>query len=64
MLVLSRKTGEKVIIGGAITITIIRASRSRIRLGVEAPDGVEILRSELVGREPGRAPGQPVKKPR
>jgi carbon storage regulator len=60
MLVLSRKTGEKVVIGGAITITILRATSGRIHLGVEAPHDVEILRAELAGKEPGR----PVTKPR
>jgi carbon storage regulator len=60
MLVLTRKPGEKVVIGGDITVTIIRAGRGRIRLGVEAPDGIEILRAECVGKEHAR----PVNKPR
>jgi carbon storage regulator len=59
MLVLSRKTGEKVIIGGSITITVLRVSGGRIRLGVEAPDHVEIVRAEIADKEP--APRRPVK---
>jgi carbon storage regulator len=64
MLVLSRKIGEKVVIGGAITITIVRASSGRTRLGVEAPPDVAILRAELAGTEDARQPGRPVRKPR
>jgi carbon storage regulator len=47
MLVLSRKPGEKVIIGEGITITILSAERGRIRIGFEAPEDVSILRGEL-----------------
>jgi carbon storage regulator len=60
MLVLTRKPGEKVVIGGAITVTILRAGRGRIRLGVEAPDGIEIFRAECAGKVRAR----PVSKPR
>lgn len=47
MLVLSRKTGEKVVIGGGITVTVLVTEGNRVRLGFEAPDHVRILRKEL-----------------
>jgi len=47
MLVLSRKPGEKVVIGESITVTVLDASHGRIRLGIEAPDDIRILRGEL-----------------
>jgi carbon storage regulator len=61
MLVLSRKSGEKVVIGGSITITVLRVSSGSIRLGLEAPDHVEIVRGELADREHAPAPRRPVK---
>lgn len=47
MLVLSRKPGQEIIIGGQIKITVNRISGSRVTLGIEAPDNVQILRSEI-----------------
>jgi carbon storage regulator len=48
MLVLTRKLGEKILIGDDITITVVDIGRSRLKLGIEAPAGHRILRSELV----------------
>jgi carbon storage regulator len=50
MLVLSRKVGEKLVIGDNITLTVVAVDRHHIKLGLEAPDPVRILRAELVGR--------------
>ena len=47
MLVLSRKEGESVTIDGNITVTVFRLAGGRVRLGIEAPKDVSILRSEL-----------------
>jgi carbon storage regulator len=47
MLVLSRKPGEKVKIGEDITLTVLAVVGGRIRLGIEAPDDVRVLRREL-----------------
>jgi carbon storage regulator len=55
MLVLSRKLGEKIVIGDNITITIVDIDRGKIRLGIEAPRDVPIFRQELLplkGAEP------------
>jgi carbon storage regulator len=47
MLVLSRKPGEKVIIGNGITVTLVEIQGQRVRLAFEAPDEVPIWRAEL-----------------
>jgi carbon storage regulator len=47
MLVLSRKLGEKVTIGEGIVLTVVRIDRNQVRIGIEAPDEVPILRGEL-----------------
>ena len=47
MLVLSRKPGERVVIGDDVTITVVAVKGSVVRLAVQAPDDVRILRSEL-----------------
>lgn len=47
MLVLSRKQDEKILIGDDIVITILRVKGNTIRVGIEAPKGVRIVRAEL-----------------
>jgi carbon storage regulator len=47
MLVLSRRIGEKLVIGDEITVTINRVSGNRVSLGIEAPPHVRVVRSEL-----------------
>jgi carbon storage regulator CsrA len=47
MLVLTRKIGEKVVIGNGITVTVLRSEDGRVRLGIDAPGDVRILRGEL-----------------
>ncbi|MGO4384497.1 carbon storage regulator CsrA [Specibacter sp. RAF43] len=49
MLVLTRKIGEKIIIGENITVTILDGGRGEgVRIGIEAPRDVSIHRSEVV----------------
>ena len=47
MLVLTRKPGEKVVIGNGITVTVVKVTGNKARLGIDAPDEVRILRGEL-----------------
>ena len=47
MLVLSRRKGEQIQIGEGVTVTLISVSSNRVRLGIEAPCDVRILRQEL-----------------
>ena len=58
MLVLSRKEGERIAIGANITVTALEVSGSRVRIGIEAPNGVKILRQELLLRDDNEAPGR------
>ncbi len=48
MLVLSRKPGEKVIIG-RITVSVVEIKGNRAKVGIEAPDQVRIMRAEIAG---------------
>ena len=47
MLVLTRKPGEKIRIDADITITVIEVRGNKIKLGIDAPSDVSILREEL-----------------
>ncbi|MGN6136194.1 MAG: carbon storage regulator [Aureliella sp.] len=47
MLVLSRKEGEKLVIGDNITVVVSRVAGNRVTLGIEAPADVRIVRGEL-----------------
>lgn len=47
MLVLSRKIGESIVIGGDIVLTVIGQQGDRIKLGFEAPKHVTIHRQEV-----------------
>ena len=54
MLVLSRKESEKIMLGDSIVLTIVRVSGDRVRLGIEAPSDMLILRKELDPAEVGK----------
>ena len=48
MLVLSRKVDERILIGENIVITITRIERDKVRIGIEAPPDVIVMRQELL----------------
>jgi carbon storage regulator len=48
MLVLTRKPGERVLIGDDIVVTILDARGDGIRIGIDAPRGVRIQRDEVI----------------
>lgn len=50
MLVVSRKLGEKILIGDSISITVARIGPSTVRLGIDAPKDMKIVRDELLRR--------------
>jgi carbon storage regulator len=52
MLVLTRKIDQKIQIGNDITITVIQVKGRYVRLGIDAPTHVRILRSELTQSHP------------
>lgn len=47
MLVLSRKTGERIQIGDDVVVTVVRIGPNNVRLGIEAPRDKNIVRDEL-----------------
>lgn len=67
MLVLSRKPTETIVIDGCIRVTVLSIRGNQVRLGIEAPERVEIYREELCrpdreARPSGRSP-MPVASP-
>jgi carbon storage regulator CsrA len=51
MLVLTRKLQEKIHIGENITITVVRIQGNTVRVGIEAPGDVRVVRGEVVARD-------------
>jgi carbon storage regulator CsrA len=47
MLVLTRRQGESIKIGEDIRITVLQSLGRKVRIGIEAPDNVKIVRNEL-----------------
>ena len=47
MLILSRKKDESIIIGGNIEIKILEIHESKVRIGIKAPQDIDIFREEL-----------------
>lgn len=52
MLVLSRKAGERILIGDDIVITVVRTGRDVVRIGIDAPTDIKIIRKELKNMAP------------
>lgn len=50
MLVLSRKIGERILIGDNIAVTVVRITNGGVRLGIEAPAEFPVIREELKER--------------
>jgi carbon storage regulator len=47
VLVLTRKVGEKIVIGDNITVMVISVDRENVRLGIEAPRDIDVNRLEI-----------------
>jgi len=56
MLVLTRKLGEKVVINGNITLTVVEMKGNRVTIAFDAPAQIRILRGELLGLPNGVQP--------
>ncbi len=48
MLVISRKPGERIRVGEEVTIVVLDVAGSTVRLGIEAPTEVRVLRQEVL----------------
>lgn len=56
MLVLTRKQAEMIQIGNDVVIKVIRTGRGSVKIGIEAPAHVRVLRAELAGEPTPAAP--------
>ncbi|HEX4936275.1 MAG TPA: carbon storage regulator [Gemmatimonadaceae bacterium] len=50
MLILSRRAGDAILIEGGIRIVVLASDRRGVRLGIEAPPHVSIVREEIVAQ--------------
>ena len=48
MLILSRKLDESILIGDSITLKVISIDKGSVKLGIDAPTNIRVLRSELI----------------
>ncbi len=64
MLVITRKSGERICLGDDVTITVMEISGSTVRIGIEAPAEIPIYRAEIWAavKEENRAAAQSGKK--
>ena len=61
MLVLSRKIGERVCIDSDISFVVVEVTGNRVRIGIDAPEHIRIIREELY--DPlARSPAPPTKR--
>ena len=51
MLVLTRQTGERIMVGENIVITVVRIGPNSVRLGIDAPSDMNIVREELIEKD-------------
>lgn len=61
MLVLTRRVGERIVIGENIEIVILRATNGRARVGVDAPVDVRIRRGEVPSSQETTKPVPPAR---
>ncbi|HEX5710334.1 MAG TPA: carbon storage regulator CsrA [Sulfuricurvum sp.] len=49
MLILSRKLDESILIGDSIVVKVVAIDKGVVKLGIEAPHDIRVLRNELIG---------------
>lgn len=54
MLILTRKLNQAIVIDGPCKVYVLGVERDRVKIGIQAPDGVTVLREELVSRNGNR----------
>jgi carbon storage regulator len=58
MLVLSRKQSQRIKLGDSIVITVVRVAGDKVRLGIDAPRDMLVLRDELEPHDAGSSAGE------
>jgi len=53
-LILTRRSGETIIIGDDVKVTVLSIDRNQIRIGIDAPEEVDIVREELLRDDDGQ----------
>lgn len=53
MLVLSRKVGERILLGENIVLSVVRIGPNTVKIGIDAPKDMNIVREELVTSDGG-----------
>ena len=62
MLILTRKIDQSIIIDGQITIMVLGVERDRVKLGIDAPANVAVLREELYTEGAAPSPPSPLRR--
>ena len=57
MLILTRKIDQGIVIAGNIIVRVLGVERDRVKIGIDAPKEIPVLRQELLEREGNRRPG-------
>lgn len=55
MLILTRQVGEDIVIGEAVTVSVLGIKQGQVRLGIQAPKQIKVLRGELLDRQPDQS---------
>jgi len=50
MLILTRKSGEKITVGDNVVVSVLEIKGSQVKLGIEAPKGIAVHRGEIYER--------------
>lgn len=54
MLILSRRPDERILVGDDVVITVVKLGKTEVRIGIDAPRNVRVLREELLNKQPNR----------
>ena len=60
MLILSRKSGQSIVVNDDIVVTVVAIDRNRVQIGIKAPGYVPIFRQEIVERMVANGEIEPV----
>lgn len=56
MLILSRRPGERIVIGSQVVVTVLEVIGERVKLGIDAPAEIPVFRSEIISRQQAADP--------